>query len=558
MFSKMTISKRLYINYSIFLFLTIVLGIDAVGGISKVGNLLSTSVTQTAKKQQIADKIDNSAVEFLSTNRGILVRAAVKDNDVAGQYNQQYQTDSDDLRKTLDKLAPMLANPEAKKLTADLRELNEQMKEANVKVYTLAVSGDLDGAFKMQKDQFLPLQKQMRQDCERLVQIQNSVFDEALSTVSWIDSSARWLTAIILLLTLTSGVIGVTMVRQINQTLWKSVTALDASSQQIASAASQVASSSQSMAQGSSEQAATIQETSASSSEINSMAQRNTENSRTTADMMTKSQESFEETDRSLNEMVEAMESITTSSQKISQIIKVIDAIAFQTNILALNAAVEAARAGDAGMGFAVVADEVRNLSQRCAQAAKDTAGLIEESMLNASSGKMKVDEVTASIRSITTESAKMKFLIDEINHGSIEQARGIEQIARAVTNMEAVTQNSAANAEQGAAAAQELDAQARTMHDIVVRLTMMIHGNSSQKSTSLDLNNLNLGGPKKPAKAGSLAAPPPRKPKLASWKPDVTPVSAKLDVTSASAKPEVASMDFPMEDEKDFDFMEM
>ena len=151
-----------------------------------------------------------------------------------------------------------------------------------------------------------------------------------------------------------------------------------------------------------------------------------------------------------------------------------------------------------------------------------------------------------------------MKFLIDEINHGSIEQARGIEQIARAVTNMEAVTQNSAANAEQGAAAAQELDAQARTMHDIVVRLTMMIHGNSSQKSSSLDLNKLNLGGQKKSAKARSLAAPPPSKPKLASWKPEVTLIPTLPEVTPDPAKPEVASMEFPMEDEKDFDFMEM
>ena len=122
--------------------------------------------------------------------------------------------------------------------------------------------------------------------------------------------------------------------------------------------------------------------------------------------------------------MVSAMDGINASSQKISKIIKVIDEIAFQTNILALNAAVEAARAGEAGMGFAVVADEVRNLAQRCAQAAKDTADLIEESIQRSDGGRVKVDQVAVAIRAITAESAKIKVLVDEINLGSVEQSQ--------------------------------------------------------------------------------------------------------------------------------------
>src|SRR5205814_9930224 len=113
--------------------------------------------------------------------------------------------------------------------------------------------------------------------------------------------------------------------------------------------------------------------------------------------------------------MVQAMSDIKTQSDKISKIIKVIDEIAFQTNILALNAAVEAARAGEAGMGFAVVADEVRNLAQRCAQAAKDTAALIEESIAKSADGKVKVDQVAQSIQGITEGSSKIKTLVDEV-----------------------------------------------------------------------------------------------------------------------------------------------
>ena len=138
---------------------------------------------------------------------------------------------------------------------------------------------------------------------------------------------------------------------------------------------------------------------------------------------------------------------------------------------------VEAARAGDAGMGFAVVADEVRNLAQRCAQAATDTSGLIEESIAKSNDGKSKVDQVATAIRAITEESAKVKTLVDEVNLGSEEQARGIGEIAKGITQMEHVTQQTAANAEESASEAEELTAQSNTLKDIVERLTAMVGG---------------------------------------------------------------------------------
>jgi methyl-accepting chemotaxis protein/methyl-accepting chemotaxis protein-1 (serine sensor receptor) len=205
------------------------------------------------------------------------------------------------------------------------------------------------------------------------------------------------------------------------------------------------------------------------------MAVRHTELGREAAGVVAQSGVKFEQTSGLLDETVVAMGEIQAQSGKISKIIKAIDEIAFQTNILALNAAVEAARAGEAGMGFAVVADEVRNLAQRSAQAAKDTAGLIEESIAKSQDGKSKVDQVAAAIRVIIGDASRVKTMVDEMSAGSAQQANDTGQIARAITQMEHVTQQTAANAEQGAAAAEELTAQSAALKEIMMRLSDLV-----------------------------------------------------------------------------------
>jgi methyl-accepting chemotaxis protein/methyl-accepting chemotaxis protein-1 (serine sensor receptor) len=186
------------------------------------------------------------------------------------------------------------------------------------------------------------------------------------------------------------------------------------------------------------------------------------------------------EANKTLADMMTSMQEIGASSGKISKIIRVIDEIAFQTNILALNAAVEAARAGEAGMGFAVVADEVRNLAQRSAQAAKDTAALIEESILKSADGSTKLGEVAASIQAITEGAGKVKTLVDEVEASSKEQAQGIEQISKAVSQMDEVTQRTAASAEESASASEELNAQSQALVTVVEQLQAMIGGGSA------------------------------------------------------------------------------
>jgi methyl-accepting chemotaxis protein/methyl-accepting chemotaxis protein-1 (serine sensor receptor) len=181
------------------------------------------------------------------------------------------------------------------------------------------------------------------------------------------------------------------------------------------------------------------------------------------------------EANRSVDQMQVSTREINASSDKIGKIIKVIDEIAFQTNILALNAAVEAARAGEAGMGFAVVADEVRNLAQRSAQAARDTTDMIEESISKSKEGRNKLDQVSTVIRSITEGAQKVKILADEVKAGSEEQSCGIEQIARTIVQMQQVTQKSAAGAEETASAGHEMHEYANELSKVVEQLRSMI-----------------------------------------------------------------------------------
>ena len=254
---------------------------------------------------------------------------------------------------------------------------------------------------------------------------------------------------------------------------------------QIESASGHIASSSESLASSTTEQAASLEETSASLEEIASMTKNNAENSREAKDLTGAMREVADTGASDMDKMAHAMAAIKESSNNIAKIIKTIDEIAFQTNILALNAAVEAARAGEAGMGFAVVAEEVRNLALRSASAARETAEKIEDSIQKSSAGVQINAKVSLSLADIVTKARQADELVAQISIASNEQSQGIDQINSSVSQMDAMTQNNAAGAEESANVSADLRTQSTQLTQLVQELQTLVGGKSSSAKRS-------------------------------------------------------------------------
>lgn len=290
------------------------------------------------------------------------------------------------------------------------------------------------------------------------------------------------LIVIAILVSLVSGIlIGVFLTRSITKPLNTVINGLHAGAEQVNSASGQISDSSQSLAEGASEQAASIEETSASIEEISTMTKQNADNADEADQLMTETNNVVEKANESMSSMTESMNDISKASQETSKIVKTIDEIAFQTNLLALNAAVEAARAGDAGAGFAVVADEVRNLAMRAAEAAKNTSEMIESTVKKVETGAKLVDATNEDFVSVAENTGKVGAIVAEIASASKEQAQGIEQINMAVNEMDKITQQNAANAEESASASEEMNAQAASMMVYVDQLQTMIKGGGNE-----------------------------------------------------------------------------
>lgn len=445
----------------------VVLAVDGLHTIGVLQGSFETVADKTARQLILAGKINAAESDMAAGQRGAVLAAYAKDAARLADGRALFRRSAAVLVQALAELKHVADDPQSMKLLADMETRSATWISGFAEVERCLDSGDADGAFQV-LGRLTTQYQVVGEEADRMVEIEAATLQGDRRAALELYSRSRWT---MLLLVLAGGVVSLitfVILRGSLRQVRRVASELSDGSRQVAAAAAQIASSSQSLAQGTAEQAATLEETSSSAAEITAIAKKNAHNTSAVVGNMNDSARVVGEANQSLRQMIGSMGEINASSEKISRIIRVIDEIAFQTNILALNAAVEAARAGEAGMGFAVVADEVRNLAHRSAQAAKDTAALIEESIAKTTEGGKKLDIVARSIQQITGSTAQVKTLIDEIDAGSGEQSRGMEHIAAAVAQMEQVTQRSAANAEESAAASEELATQAQRLTDSI------------------------------------------------------------------------------------------
>ena len=315
--------------------------------------------------------------------------------------------------------------------------------------------------------------------------------DEFLTLATTIRSSVeqgssrvvKVISVSVVVLALLGCVIGFLMSRQIAGPLDIAISGLSEGSGQVARASNEIASASQQLAEGASQQAASLEESSSAMEEMSSLARNNAESLLRLKELGLKSSESMKASQSSLMQTTSTMQLISASGEQMAKINKSIDEIAFQTNLLALNAAVEAARAGEAGAGFAVVADEVRNLAMRASEASKNTQVLITETLQHIRSGSDFIVRTQKEFHTMGEDAGKVIELVDEVNEAIQEQSRGIEQVTLAIREMDHVVQKNAANAEESASAAEELNAQAAQTQNLILDLRELVGGNADEQS---------------------------------------------------------------------------
>lgn len=471
----MSLTRKLLGGFGVMLALLVVLSTGALIVTRGLERDLDRTANLTARQQYLAGDVNAATSELTSLERGAVLSAMLGDGSHSAEEQKKFKNRIASLSTDLAELLRRAETADNKSMLESLFQQTASVQRSQEELRRAMANQQMDAALAIFATKVQPGLETIGLQAAALVQQQNLDLAAASEASSAQATRGIRITVVLMLIGFGAGAIVFYLVLKANKNLkWLAGKMAD-SAEQVASAAAQVSNTSSSLAQGATQQAASLEETSASTTEIASITRKNAEHAMQVAGLMQQSAEGARSVDHALDEMVAQMKQIDASSNKISRIIKVIDEIAFQTNILALNAAVEAARAGEAGLGFAVVADEVRNLSQRCAQAAKDTQTLIEESIETSRHGNARLDHTAAAVHSMTENALRVKCLVDEVSVGNQEQARGMEQISRTVLQMEKVTQTTATGAQEGASAGEQLKTSADVLRTLVHQMRTMI-----------------------------------------------------------------------------------
>jgi methyl-accepting chemotaxis protein len=478
-------------------FLIVALGVGVLAAVSARNTGQSTRQTQILTGEFLPAMAALARVQKATLDLKSITYQFALARDEAGMnvQSQAFQAAAALAARSLEELSAVTRDPEATALGKTLAETVQAFRTTAERFQQELRSGDFEKSMTTLDQQVGPAQQKVEDQLTRITAaFQTRSADAGHATTALLAKTERfssWGSA--MLGGVTVLCLGLTLAATlgISRRLRETSRALANSTGIVQQNAALVATSSQSLADGSSTQAASLEETSSSLEELNSMTKRNAESAQKAKESAGQARLSADTGADHMQQMNAAMHAIKASSDDIAKIIKTIDEIAFQTNILALNAAVEAARAGEAGMGFAVVAEEVRALAQRSATAAKETAAKIEDSVTKSQQGAQISGEVAKSFETIQQQIRHLDQLVGEIATASHEQNQGIGQVTSAVTQMDQITQQNAGNAEETAAASQELNAQADVLSKAVGNLhALMGERHGANAAASSDANH--------------------------------------------------------------------
>ncbi len=403
------------------------------------------------------------------------------DGEALRKHSQAFRDDESAVRNMAEGLKQEAPDAETRALAGEFAQAHAEM--GSKYAAALAVFARANGLDPQEADQMVKGQDRAATALvDRMVESLKKRTDAGVASQK--QALAAQIRTVSLILLVTFGgiaVLAALMVRRLCGSLRHTTYELQTSAEQVAAAAGQVSGASQSLAQGASEQAQSVDSTSAATEEINGLTKVNATLAQECVTTMARAQQIGRGGLAAVGQLAEAVNAMKASSVQISKILTVIDGVAFQTNILALNAAVEAARAGEAGAGFAVVADEVRSLAQRSAEASRETAGLVETNNASVEQAASRLEAVRDSLKQSAGIRGEVERIAARLTESSDQQAAHVQSIIGAMAEIHQVTQQSAANSEQNAAAAEELSAQSQTLTSILGRLSEIVDGGKSR-----------------------------------------------------------------------------
>ncbi|QGZ42334.1 methyl-accepting chemotaxis protein [Pseudoduganella flava] len=539
-FRNLAIGKRLALGFAVTISLAIAIAAIALWRLNDVANATRAMLdSPLAKERLISDwsgKIDSGVRR---------TTAIAKSSDLSlGAYFADESKKSSALSTELQKkIEELIVTDEEKALFAKISEQRKVYLSSRDQIAKLKTAGQLDEAGKVFDSVFVPGTTAYQAAVQELLQLQRAQIDRNAKHIDEINSRSRQLVLTLTLLVFVLGsasawwlTIGITRplhaavetatrvasgdltsrieatgndetgtllraLAEMNRSLFNIVTQVRSGTDSIKVASAEIAAGNHDLSSRTEEQASALEETASSMEELTSTVRANADSARQANDMAAAAASAAAKGGDVVQQVVGRMNSIDAASKKIVDIIGTIDGIAFQTNILALNAAVEAARAGEQGRGFAVVAGEVRNLAQRSATAAREIKELIGASVSEVAEGSRLVSQAGSTMEEIVASVQRVSGVIGEITAASAEQSTGIEEVNRAIGQMDAVTQQNAALVEESAAAAESMQHQANALAEVV-----KVFNTGAQRASAVAVQ----AAPRKPVTAARKIAPVP------------------------------------------------